>query len=123
MIGITQKGNWSKTRKWLEAVERMNVTGVLDKYGQLGVEALSQATPVDTGLAASSWNYEIKKENGNIIIQWNNTDIEGGYNVAILLQYGHGTNRGVFVRGIDYINPAMRPVMDSLANELWKEVI
>lgn len=122
MIKVKNKGNWSKTRKWMDSIRKMDASGVLDKYGQMGVDALSQATPIRTGLTASSWSYTIKRENGTYVIQWNNSDIEGGYNVAILIQYGHGTRSGTYVSGIDYINPAMKPIMDELAEQIWKEV-
>ena len=95
---------------------------LLDRTGEMGVEALRQATPVDTGLAANSWNYRIVKSNKVSKIEWYNTDVEGGCNVAILIQYGHGTKSGTYVEGIDYINPALKPIFDTMADYLWKEV-
>lgn len=122
MITFEGKGDFKKTNSFFEKLlENFNV-GALDKYGKLGVEALSAATPVDTGLAASSWYYKIEHDKGSSKIIWGNSDIEGGCNVAILVQYGHGTRNGGYVQGRDFINPAMRPVFDEIADKAWKEV-
>ena len=88
----------------------------------LGVEALSAATPIDTGLAASSWDYEITRDRGVWQITWLNRDVEGGAQVVLLIQYGHGTGTGGYVQGRDFINPAMRPIFDRIANEAWEAV-
>lgn len=122
MIKIESKGDFKKSFKYFETL--MNIFGhsVLDKYGEMGVSALSSATPEDTGLAKSSWRYEIVKTNYSTKIIWHNDDIEGGCNVAILLQYGHGTKNGGYVQGRDYINPAIQPIFDKMANDLWEEV-
>ena len=122
MITIHQKGNFSKTSSFLEKALEVVHLGELDKYGRMGVEALQAATPVDTGKTASSWTYEIKRENGRAEISWNNTNIVDGVNIAVILQYGHGTKNGGYVRGIDYINPALRPVFDTIADSAWKEI-
>ncbi len=122
MIKITSKGSFSNTFKLFDRLEEFLHISELDKYGREGVEALSLATPVDTGKTASSWKYDIVREEGQVSIVWSNTNIENGANVAILIQYGHGTKNGGYVVGRDYINPAMRPIFDKIANELWKEV-
>lgn len=114
--------NTKKTDSYLEKLLEVVKMGSLDRYGRMGVDALSKATPVRTGLAASSWYYTISRKDGVTKLQWRNSDIEGGYNVAILLQYGHGTRSGGYVQGIDYINPALKPVFEQMAEELWKEV-
>lgn len=94
----------------------------LGKYGVEGVQALSQATPQDSGLTASSWSYEILKQNGNYTIVWINTNVHSGVSVAVLIQYGHGTGTGGYVQGRDYINPAIQPIFDRIANDVWKVV-
>lgn len=93
----------------------------LKKYGELGVIALSENTPKDTGKTSKSWDYEIIKQNGKVTIKWINTNEVNGVNIAIILQYGHGTKDGGYVKGIDYINPTMRPVFEQIANEAWEE--
>lgn len=103
----------------------MNIDHYLQMYGQKGVEALANATPRDTGLTANSWRYEITKDNKNqtITIQWlNDNVIDEWFNVALMLQYGHATGSGAWVEGVDYINPALRSIFDSMAEEIWKEV-
>jgi hypothetical protein len=95
---------------------------VLDKYGKQGVKALKRATPVDTGLTADSWYYEIITDFGKTSIEFKNSNKNKGVNIAIILEYGHGTGRGAYVRGRDYINPAIQPIFDKMANEAWKEV-
>ena len=115
--------NNKKVDGFLEKMLENIKMGSLDRYGRMGVDALSKATPVLTGLAASSWSYDIERSNGKVRLMWKNSDIEGGYNVAILLQYGHATRGGGYVQGIDYINPALRPVFEQMADELWKEVV
>ena len=122
MITFKQKGDFRKVNSWFERLLEFINLGELDKYGRRGVEALSAATPVKTGLAAHSWTYEIEHSKDGAKIIWHNTDIEGGYNVAVLLQYGHGTRQGGYVQGIDYINPAMQPIFEEIANSAWEEV-
>jgi len=95
---------------------------ILDKYGKIGVEALANATPVDTGETASSWNYSIEHGKNGASLTWNNSNINNGVPIAIIIQYGHGTRGGGYVQGRDYINPAMRPVFDEIADRVWKEV-
>lgn len=123
MISIRQRGDFKDTEKLLKKSLGRNYIDVLEKYAQQGVAALSAATPVDTGLTAISWNYEIIQNENGFSINWNNSNVEDGWaNVAILLQYGHGTGTGGYVVGRDYINPALRPIFDKLADAAWKEV-
>ena len=122
MIGFRLKGDFSKTERYLARVKRAVRLGILDKYGREGVAALASATPVDTGLTASSWSYEIRHKNGIITLTFNNSNIQNGVPIAIILQYGHGTGTGGWVQGRDYINPAIQPIFDRLANEAWREV-
>lgn len=123
MIKVKAKGDFRKTNKFFEKLLELGKIGTLDKYGREGVNALSAATPRDTGLAASSWYYEIEHGKGFSKIVWCNSDVEGGCNVAILIQYGHGVRGGGYVEGRDFINPAMRPLFDKMADSVWKEVI
>lgn len=123
MISVRQEGNFNNTEKMLRNIMGRNYMKVLQQCGQEGVRALSAATPKDTGLTAASWSYKIEESDGGINIVWENSHIEGGYaNIALLLQYGHGTRTGGYVRGRDYINPAIRPVFDNIATKAWKEV-
>ena len=122
MITFRQKGDFSKLTRYLERVKEAVKLGNLDKYGREGVAALASATPVDTGLTASSWYYEIEREDGSVKITFNNSNIQNGVPIAIILQYGHGTGTGGWVQGRDYINPAIQPVFDRIAEEAWREV-
>lgn len=123
MITITSKGNFDNTFKFLNKMEKLKVEPILKKYGEIGVKALSQATPVDSGVTANSWSYEIKMSGTSLTIYWKNSHVNKGVNIAIILQYGHGTGTGGYVQGRDYINPAMRPVFDRMVEEVWKEVV
>ena len=122
MITFSQKGDFSKLNRYLERVKEAVKVGILDKYGQMGVNALSAATPVDSGLTASSWYYEIQRKGGNVSIEFYNSNVNKGVPIAIILQYGHGTRTGGWVQGRDYINPAIQPIFDKIAEEAWKEV-
>ena len=122
MIQIRQKGDFKKLTSFLERAKEGLYIGVLDKYGRKGVAALSSATPVDTGLTASSWFYKIENKNGVAKIEFHNSNIQNGVPIAVILQYGHGTRNGGYVVGRDYINPAIQPVFDELAKNAWKEV-
>lgn len=127
MIKIRQKGDFKKLTSFLErAKESLDIgildIGILDKYGKKGVAALSSATPVNTGLTASSWFYKIENKNGIAKIEFHNSNIQNGVPIAVILQYGHGTRNGGYVVGRDYINPAIQPVFDELAKNAWKEV-
>lgn len=122
MISFKQKGDFSKLTSFLEKAKEAVKLGDLDRYGREGVEALSAATPKESGLTASSWYYEITHEKGSASISFHNSNINKGVPIAIILQYGHGTRNGGWVEGIDYINPAMRPVFKKIADDAWKEV-
>ena len=122
MIRFRQKGDFSKATKYLEKAKKAAGMKDLSKYGKAGVAALSSATPVDSGLTASSWYYEIKNQNGRISIDFCNSNINDGVPIAVILQFGHGTGTGGWVQGRDYINPAIQPVFDKIADEAWREV-
>lgn len=122
MISIRQKGDFSKLSRYFERVREAARLGVLDKYGREGVAALSSATPVKTGKTAASWTYEIERQNGSVSIVFHNTNINKGVPIAIILQTGHGTGTGGWVQGRDYINPAIQPIFDKIADSAWKEV-
>lgn len=122
MISFRQKGDFSKTMKYFERLRETARLGILDKYGRKGVEALSSATPVDSGLTAASWYYKIDHTNGSAAIQFYNSNVNKGVPIAIILQYGHGTGTGGWVQGRDYINPVIQPLFDEMAEEVWKEV-
>lgn len=122
MITFRQKGDFSKASRYLERLKEAAKLGVLDKYGREGVAALASATPTETGLTASSWSYTIERQNGSVAIVFENSNINKGVSIAIILQYGHGTGTGGWVQGRDYINPAIQPIFDKMADEAWKEV-
>lgn len=122
MIKFRQKGDFSKLTHYLEKVKEIVKLGDLDKYGREGVAALASATPVDTGLTASSWRYEIQHGNDSVSISFYNDNIQNGVPIAIILQYGHGTRNGGYVQGRDYINPAIKPIFDKITEDAWKEV-
>lgn len=121
-IRFTQKGDFKKTEKFLKKSLGRDYRSVLEKYGQKGAEALSSATPKDSGETAASWYYEIIQNERSLSVVWNNSHINKGVNIAVILQYGHGTRTGGYVQGRDYINPALRPIFDDLAEAAWKEV-
>lgn len=122
MIRFIQKGDFKKLSNFLERIKEVLKKGELDRYGREGVEALSRATPVDTGKTADSWYYEIERRDGSLSISFYNSNINKGVPIAIILQYGHGTRNGGWVQGRDYINPAIQPIFDRIAEEAWKEV-
>ena len=122
MIRLKVKGDWRKTENFLNRAQKMNVLSILRRYGQAGVAALSSATPIDSGLTASSWDFSVNHDRLGYTIEWFNTHENRGVVIAILIQYGHGTGTGGYVQPTDYINPAMAPIFDKLADELWKEV-
>lgn len=122
MISFRQKGDFSKVTRYLVNVKKAARRANLDKYGQRGVAALKSATPVDSGLTAESWYYEVVRKNGSVTITFNNSNIQNGVPIAIVLQYGHGTGTGGWVEGRDYINPSIQPLFDSIAEEAWREV-
>lgn len=123
MLSLKVKGNYNDTTKWLKRIKDQKYLDILDKYGKMGVDALRAYTPKDTGKTADSWSYEITLEDGKTNLYWTNSRITyQGHPVAILLQYGHGTGTGGYVQGIDYINPALRPIFDNIADEVYKEI-
>lgn len=122
MIRFRQKGDFSNLNRFLERAKNVIKIGELDKYGREGVAALASATPVDSGLTADSWYYEVKNQNGTASINFYNSNINKGVPIAIILQYGHGTGNGGWVEGRDYINPAIQPLFDTIANNAWEEV-
>ena len=122
MITFRQKGDFSKASRYLERLKEAAKLGVLDKYGREGVAALASATPTETGLTARSGTYEIERKGSSGSIVYKNSNINKGVPIAVILQYGHGTGTGGWVQGRDYINPAIQPVFDRIADEAWKEV-
>ena len=123
MISLTNKGDFRKTEKFMKNARTKKLMSILKQYGEEGVAALMVATPLDTGRTASSWRYEIKVENNCIRLVFHNDNIQNGVPIAIILQYGHGTGTGGWVEGRDYINPAIQPVFDKIAESAWKEAI
>ena len=121
-IVFKQKGDFSKFNKYTERLKEVVKLGDLNKYGRAGVNALKNATPKDTGLTADSWSYQIVRTKDQVSIQFNNSNIQNGVPIAIILQYGHMTGNGGWVEGLDYINPSVRPIFEDIANEAWKEV-
>lgn len=122
IIVFKQKGNFKKTRKFLKRCSNLQLDDLLDQYGKEGVEALARATPKYTGKTAASWSYAVHKSDGRITITWSNSNIVDGVPIAVILQYGHGTRNGGYVEGVDYINPAMRPIFERIAQRAWGEV-
>jgi hypothetical protein len=123
MISFTHKGDLSITTKFLLNAKNRSPIDILRKYGRAGVTALAAATPVDSGKTASSWDYSISDNGKNYKITWSNSNVNDGSLIAILIQYGHGTRNGGYVQGTDYINPAIRPIFDNIAEAAWREVI
>lgn len=119
---VKNKGSFDDLLDFLDDVEDDKFDKIFRRYGEKGVRALSEATPVDTGKTAASWEYKICKGKNSTTIQWHNTNVVGSVPVAILIQYGHATPGGTYVRGYDFINPAMKDIFESLAEDLWKEV-
>ena len=122
MITFRQRGDFSKLNRYMERLKNVVRLGDLDKYGREGVAALASATPVESGVTASSWYYEIQHTKETAVISFHNSNVQNGVPIAIILQYGHGTGTGGWVEGRDYINPAVQPVFDEIANNAWKEV-
>ena len=121
MISFRHKGDFKKTTRYLAKVKDLSKID-LDRYGREGVAALASATPVESGVTASSWYYKILRENGKTSIEFCNSNVNDGVPIAIILQYGHGTRNGGWVQGRDYINPAIQPIFDKIAKKAWKEV-
>ena len=122
MVVISHKGSLRNTESFLNRNKKVNYMAILKKHAQDGVDALASATPIDSGLTADSWGYDIQVSNGSATIRWTNSNVVDGVPIAIILQYGHGTRNGGYVQGIDYINPALKPIFDKLAKDVWKEV-
>lgn len=122
VIIFKQKGDWKKSRKFLKRCSELDLDAILDQYGREGVEALAKATPKATGKTAASWSYGVTKGKDRITITWRNTNIVDGVSIAVILQYGHATRNGGYVEGVDYINPAMRPIFERIAARAWGEV-
>jgi len=122
LIKFKYTGNFNKAESFLSNLSKKDFSGVFEKYGREGVQALSNSTPIDSGETSNTWDYEIVKKKNSIKIFWTNSNIVDGIPVAILLQYGHGTRSGTFVEGRNFINPAITPIFDKIAENLWKEV-
>ncbi len=122
MISFQVRGSSSKTEAWLRKMSKLDIMSILQSGAKDGVRALESATPTDSRLASNSWGYEITAVRGVYTISWTNKDIENGFPVAIMLQYGYGTGTGGYVQGRDYINPAMKPIFDAISDKVWKAV-
>lgn len=122
MIVIKDKGDFNKTERFLDRMNKRDYLKILDRYGIAGVNVLRMATPIESGTTANSWSYEIEDNGNSFKLIFNNSHINKGVNIAIILQYGHGTGTGGYVQGRDYINPAIQPIFDQIAEEAWREV-
>lgn len=122
MIAISTKGDYSRSTNYLKRIKNGIRLKILDGYGQMGVDALKAATPVDTGLTADSWSYKIQNDENSASIIFENSNVKRGINIAIILQYGHATGTGGWVEGRDYINPAIQPIFDQMVSMAWGEV-
>jgi hypothetical protein len=123
VVQMSEKGDFKKTFKFLKAMQEKKFLSNLNKYGERGVQLLSENTPRDTGLTASSWYYKIEDDGETLTLTWYNSNIKKDYfNVALMLQYGHATKNGGWIEGIDYINPALKPLFDEMEKDIWEEV-
>lgn len=122
MITFNHDGSFNNIESFLKSMSKFDATSILNRHGQRGVDALASATPKDSGVAASSWGYEVITTRGRTTITWTNSNVENGFPVVIMLQYGHGTGTGGYVQGRDFINPAIKPIFDEIANDVWKAV-
>ena len=122
MLTLTVKGDWSKSFDFLQKASDMQIQSILEKFGERGVEALASTTPKRTGRTASSWSYSVNKTGKGWEVNWENSNVNQGVNIALIIQEGHGTGTGGYVSGIDYINPALGPVFNQLADEAFREV-
>ena len=122
MITFKHSGDFKDTESFLKNIRNRQYRNLLEMYAQKGVKALADATPKDTGKTAASWGYEIKQSDREITITWTNSNVNKGVNIAVILQYGHGTKNGGYVKGRDYINPAIQPIFDEMVRNIWKEV-
>ena len=121
-VKFEMSGGFTKTERFLNRMKRREYLNVLDEFGREGVQALRNTTPVESGLTAELWDYEIKRTRDYVEIIWTNSNINDGVPIAVILQYGHGTGTGGYVQGRDYINPAIRPIFDKIAEKAWKVV-
>lgn len=122
IISIKSSGSFTNTERFLKAMSKGDIFNALEQYGRRGVDALRSATPFESGLTAELWSYKVEKTGSAYSITWSNTHSVSGVNIAVILQYGHGTGTGGYVAGRDYINPAIRPIFDKIADDVWKEV-
>lgn len=122
MITLKSSGSFKRSDSFLTKLMQLDISSTLNRYGREGVTALSSATPVDSGVTAASWGYKVTKESNGWSITWTNSHVESGAPIAIMLQYGHGTGTGGYVQGQDYINPAIKPIFDRIARDIWKVV-
>ena len=122
MLYVTSKGDFSKTQRFLSKLAKPNIIERLKAYGSMGIDALAAATPKDSGKTSGSWGYEVKQSGKTYSIVWTNTNVVNGVPIAVILQYGHGTGTGGYVKGRDYINPAIQPIMNRIAEDVWKVV-
>ena len=122
MSFITHSGSFKNTESFLRSMQKLDIGSILNKHGQEGVTALATMTPKETGRAATSWGFIVERTSVSAAIYWTNDDLEDGFPVAVMIQYGHGTGTGGYVQGRDYINPAIRPIFDRIAEDVWKAV-
>lgn len=122
MIDVRQKGDFKKLSSFLEKSKEVLNLGILDKYGREGVAALQAATPKDTGETSLAWSYKINRNDAGVSLEFHNSHFNKGVPIAIILQYGHATGNGGYVKGVDYINPALQPIFNELAEKAWREV-
>jgi hypothetical protein len=122
LISASSKGSFKNTETFLRKMQKLDIRAILESNAQAGVVALRTATPVDSRLASDSWGYLVEGGGGRWTITWTNSDVESGFPVAIMLQYGYSTGTGGYVSGRDYINPAIKPIFDKIAADVWKAV-
>ena len=122
-ISISNSGSFNKTDKFLKKMSENSIYSVLQKYGEIGVAELAAATPIHSGRTSNAWDYRVIIDRTNARVQWYNNNENQGFSVAIGLQYGHGTGTGGYVIGRDYINPTMRPIFDTIADQVWNEIV
>jgi hypothetical protein len=122
MIKATSPGSFEKTTKYLERLKSGDMFSNLESYGRRGVDALASATPRESGKTAQSWGYQVNRGKNKVSISWFNTHVVDGVNIAVIIQYGHGTGTGGYVQGTEYINPAIRPIFDEIVNDVWRQV-
>lgn len=122
MIKVKTSGSFSNMQKFLKRANLMRVEKILNRYGRYGCQRLAAATPVDSGKTAASWTYEVVQKDGAYDLVFLNTNTNKYVNIAIILQTGHATGTGGYVKGQDYINPVLKPIFDALADQVWKEV-